>query len=409
MHKSDISTKKVVFFTYSLATGGAERRLIAIANQFVTCGAQVKIALLDAPKVVFQVDPRVEIVFLKQDEKNWELEGNTSTVNFIDCQKHHTLSLWERLRLHFLQRFNRKSHAIEDTRFFLRQRYANRIKYFLQKYPDWTVVSFMSFCNVSTMMALQKLTNQAFFVECTSPEIEFPVGHPMNALKKRYYPRAQGGIYQTEEARDFYIWLQNKKSVIPNPVSGNYPDRHEGTRRKTVVSFARIEKEKNFPLLLDAFSLLLHDYPEYKLSIYGEGSAKAQLIEYARTLGLSERVTFHPFDVALHDKIKDCAMFVSSSNREGISNSMLEAMAIGLPTICTDCPAGGARMMIQPRHNGLLVPMHDKQALYLAMKKLIEKPELADKLSRNSVKIKEDLAIDKIARQWWNTLWEDKA
>ena len=163
---------------------------------------------------------------------------------------------------------------------------------------------------------------------------------------------------------------------------------------------------KNLLLLIDSCFELFEQYPDYTLSIYGEGAEKPNLKEYVRQKGLEQKVVFHDFDIALHDKIKDCAMFVSTSDREGISNSMLEAMAIGLPTICTDCPAGGARMMITPYENGLLVPCCDKDALVKAMKEVIDNPELADKMSRNSVKIRERLNIDRIVRMWMDAIEE---
>ena len=93
-------------------------------------------------------------------------------------------------------------------------------------------------------------------------------------------------------------------------------------------------------------------------------------------------------------------MFVTSSDREGISNSMLEAMAIGLPVISTDCPAGGARMFIEPYQNGILVPVRDPEALYNAMKFMIDHPEKAELMSQNAVAIKNTLEKNKILEQW---------
>ena len=93
-------------------------------------------------------------------------------------------------------------------------------------------------------------------------------------------------------------------------------------------------------------------------------------------------------------------MFVSSSDYEGMSNSMLEAMAMGLPCVCTDCPAGGARAVIKDGENGLLTPVGDSHALYLAMKKIAENPGLANKLSQNSVKIRNKQSVDKIIKKW---------
>ena len=117
-------------------------------------------------------------------------------------------------------------------------------------------------------------------------------------------------------------------------------------------------------------------------------------------LNCRERIHILPAQNDIHNLIKDYAMFVSSSDFEGMSNSMLEAMAIGLPTICTDCPAGGARAVIKDHENGVLVPVNDVQAMADAMKEVAGNPELAEKLSINGSKIREDLSVDKIVNQW---------
>ena len=93
-------------------------------------------------------------------------------------------------------------------------------------------------------------------------------------------------------------------------------------------------------------------------------------------------------------------MFVSSSDFEGMSNSMLEAMALGLPVVCTDCPAGGARAVINDGENGLLVPVGDSEKLYLAMKKIAVDKDLAEKLSRNAVALRENQSLEKIIEKW---------
>ena len=100
-------------------------------------------------------------------------------------------------------------------------------------------------------------------------------------------------------------------------------------------------------------------------------------------------------------------MYVSSSDYEGISNSMLEAMAIGMPVVCTDCPIGGAKATIKDGENGLLVPIKDADALYMGMKKVIEDKALADKLSHNAAKLRDELSLDKITDRWIELLGEN--
>lgn len=396
---------KLIFICYSLAVGGAERRIAAISSNLAQRGCQVKIVLLDKPRVAFTVDSKVEIVFLGTKDQIMDLTANTANVTFFPCPEVQ-ISCLTKAKLALLKLCSKRQAVIEEQRLYLHRTYAARIYEYIRNYPDWIIMPFMSFCNVSTMMALEKLPNRVIYGEATSPEIEFPAQHPMNALKRRYYPRANGGVFQTPDERDFYDYLHCHKWVIPNPLFGYYPSRHEGIRRKEIVTFCRVSREKNLPLLIDSCAELFIQYPDYCLSIYGDGAEKNHLIEYVHEKSLDEKVIFHDFDIALHDKIKDCAMFVSTSNREGISNSMLEAMAIGLPTICTDCPAGGARMMITPYENGLLVPCRDKEALAKAMTEVIENPDLAEKMSKNSVKIRERLNIGRIVQMWMDAIEE---
>ena len=78
----------------------------------------------------------------------------------------------------------------------------------------------------------------------------------------------------------------------------------------------------------------------------------------------------------------------------------MNGVAIGLPCVCTDCDGGGARMMIEDHKNGLLVPKGDKQAVYHAMKEIVEDETLSDRLSENAEKIKIKLSVDNIVKEW---------
>ena len=121
-------------------------------------------------------------------------------------------------------------------------------------------------------------------------------------------------------------------------------------------------------------------------------------------LNLKESVKLEPFMKNVHEAvIKDC-MYVNSSDYEGISNAMLEAMAIGMPVVCTDCPIGGAKATITDGENGLLVPIQNAEALASAMNRMIEDNELADKLSHNASQIREELSLDKITEKWMQLL-----
>ena len=228
---------------------------------------------------------------------------------------------------------------------------------------------------------------------------------------RRYYYLADGMVFQSSGAKEYYSEeLQSKSVVIPNPITQNLPTPFTGVRKKKIVNFCRISHQKNLPLLMAAFAAFHQAHPEYTLEIIGDADNEEgqdvlnKINEMIAIYQLADCVEIKPFDPKLHDKIIDYAMFVSSSDYEGMSNSMLEAMAIGLPTICTDCPAGGAREIIQDHENGLLVPIKDADALCRAMSEVAEDPCLAEKLSENGAKLRERLSIDRIMNEWWKVI-----
>ena len=99
----------------------------------------------------------------------------------------------------------------------------------------------------------------------------------------------------------------------------------------------------------------------------------------------------------MKQEIRDSAMFVLSSDYEGISNSMIEALAMGVPVISTDCPVGGSRAYIKNGISGILTPVGDKEALTKAMMKVADSPQFAEILSQNGAKIKETYSLSRIA------------
>lgn len=216
-----------------------------------------------------------------------------------------------------------------------------------------------------------------------------------------FFRGADAVVFQTQEEMDFFpVPIKKKGTVIPNPVRQDLPLPYEGKRRKIIVNFCRLEPQKNLPLLIKAFAGLGKEGEDYDLRIYGKGPLRESLEKMVESLGMSDRVKILPFSSRIHEEIRDMSMFVSSSDYEGISNSMLEAMAIGLPCICTDCPAGGARLVIRDGENGLLVPTGDRAALTEAMRRLIRNPVAAEKLGRNASRIRLEFSSEQICGQW---------
>jgi glycosyltransferase involved in cell wall biosynthesis len=102
----------------------------------------------------------------------------------------------------------------------------------------------------------------------------------------------------------------------------------------------------------------------------------------------------------VHSRIADAALYVMSSDFEGMPNALMEAMSIGLPCISTDCPCGGPKMLIENRVNGILVPVRDVSALEREMDFMLSSPDKAKEMGENAVKIRDMLSSEGIAQQW---------
>jgi glycosyltransferase involved in cell wall biosynthesis len=153
-------------------------------------------------------------------------------------------------------------------------------------------------------------------------------------------------------------------------------------------------------LLIHSFADIASHFPEHILQIYGDGPLRQQLEEQILSCGMANRIFLCGHSDHIYDDIRNAALFVSSSDYEGISNSMLEAIALGVPTICTDCPAGGAREMICNRENGLLVPVADRAALAEAMLQVLNNERLASKMSQAGTQLRQTLCVAEIAKEW---------
>ena len=221
-------------------------------------------------------------------------------------------------------------------------------------------------------------------------------------LRKVFYPFASGLIFQTKGAASFFSRrIQEKGIILPNPLDiSRLPDPYHGERRKIIVGAGRLERQKNFSLLIEAFSDFYNKNKDYELHIFGNGSMKQDLTELSDKLLPKGKVKLLGNNPDLLNKIKDCAIFVLSSDYEGVPNVLIEAMSIGMPVISTDCAPGGARELISNNENGLLIETNNRTQLALAMDKLAKNKQLAEKFSQNAPKIKFDLASDIVASKW---------
>jgi len=147
-----------------------------------------------------------------------------------------------------------------------------------------------------------------------------------------------------------------------------------------IVAAGRLLPQKNFPLLLQAFARLRAQRP-VRLIIFGEGNARAQLEALVGELKLGNDVALPGFITNPYAAFSRAALFVLSSDFEGLGNVLIEALACGCPVVSTNCPSGPAEILEDGRY-GELVPMRDPEALAQAMARTLAAPLPASILRR---------------------------
>lgn len=240
---------------------------------------------------------------------------------------------------------------------------------------------------------------------CGMPVITSLRFDPNSSYEKKWlriaFSRSKHTVFQTVSAKKYFTGKIFKNGVIiPNPLEDDLPYWNNDVCQKKVIAVGRLCPEKNFELLISSF-VLFHDiHPDYTLHIYGEGFLKDDLDKQIRSSGAEDYIKLEGFSEKIPELMLESIMFCQTSNREGLSNAMLEALAIGIPTICTDCPIGGAKEYIKNGVNGYLIPMGGKDELVRVMCAIVESGELRCTMSKEAVKIRESLSLESICRKW---------
>ena len=400
-------TKKVMLILPHMVGGGAERVASLLMNSFAANGYKTEMVLTSDRKnevVRHELDDNTELTLLPEILKGDPIKDKIKYGVLLKAFAQVFCNLFELFRRPVPADFAKASLYVQYHREIA------WLKDKLSAEPDCVVIAFLQPAIPIALLAARGLPNKVIFSERCDPYRLMAKRYGRKFIEK-YYRRADAAVFQTTYARDaFPKHIAKKGVVIPNPIRTGLPEPWDGEREKTVSTFCRISLQKNLPLLVEGFAEFRKKCPDYRLRIIGdapneEGRAVMEALQkQIADLSLKDAVEFVSFRQDVHNLILKDAMYVNSSDYEGISNAMLEAMAIGLPCVCTDCPVGGARATIRNGENGLLVPVGDPEALSCAMRRVAEDPALAGTLSKNAAALREELSLEKIAKRWMELL-----
>lgn len=335
--------------------GGAEKSLIMLANQLVERGHSVELVSFTSDVKVRPLDERVKYTFIP------DVDGNK------------------------IKR--------------LIGRYKNLDVYLKNNKPD-VAVSFWFQLAIFAMFASKKYNFQVIYSERGDPkDIEY---NGLNGvIRSLFLPLVDGFVFQTNGAKKcFSSNIQKKSTVIHNAIEINKDQLVDVEKSNTIISVGRLHRQKNFSVLIKAMGILREDFPSYILEIYGEGELRKTLQSEIDSLGLHDTVKLMGNTKQIYEKMQKSEVFALTSDFEGMPNVLMEAMALGLPCVTTDCSPGGARELIDDQFNGIIVPVGDYIAVAEAIKYCLNDKKSAAEMGKNAAQILKTHSCEQIYNQW---------
>lgn len=349
-----MNKKRIVIVMGSLGIGGGAEKVISlIANHLCNLGWKVYILILLFDEVTVPLDDRVTVI---------DLSGNTPS-------RLRRVPMW-----------------------------LNGIRKIIKKVDPDCVLSFAARINLLTLIAACGYKKKVVVSERNDPSKDGR-SFLIKIMTYLLYPRAAKVVLQTEHSAGFFPKrIQKNFIVIRNPVEVNAFALPFEERKKKIVAVGRFSRQKNHALLLRAFCKVSKLFPDYSLWIYGEGELQKEYEKFIAKNHLGKQVFLPGVKRDIHRQIADASIFVLSSDYEGLSNALLEALSMGLPCISTNC--SGMEEIIENGVNGLLVDVGDENRMACVLKRCILDEELRKKIGKNARIRSAEFQVCNIINEW---------
>ena len=342
---------KITFITDTLQAGGAERVISILANRLQEREYEIEIICLRMHKVFYEFNPSVKLTFAED------------YVNGGFLKK----MIWLR-------------------------------KYIKQQQPS-VVIAFMVGVYVVTLLSLigtkqRIIVSERIDPRKTSKKIR-------NILRYMVLPLVQHMVVQTENIKSYFpAFIRKRTSIIFNPVTEAVfeTETDDVVKKKRLINVGRLYDQKNQRMLIDAFSKVKEQFPDYELAIFGEGPLQEELQNFINEKGVSNSVKLMGKSSQIIEELKTSEIFCLSSDYEGMSNAMIEAVCLGLPVVTTDI--SGARDVIVDGENGYIVNVNDADGFANAISKILSDKELMQRMERNNLLKANLFKADTIVDSW---------
>jgi glycosyltransferase involved in cell wall biosynthesis len=350
---------KILVAIPSLSAGGAERVVTTLANEWSRQGRDVLIATFESPE---------QSSFYPLDVSVRRLALDLPPVS---------KPKWRAIT-HTFKRISRLRRAIQSER------------------PD-IIVSFLTKMNVISAIAADGLGVPVVISERNNPYVQrFNIF--WDAARAYAFPKAFAFVTMTQGAAEFFPRNQRRRTrIIPNPVS--IPSLVRRSDGKSLTAVGRLTEQKRFDRLIEAFARVAADFPDWTLTIWGEGELRDALEAQVEALGLGDRIRLPGLTSAPGGWLASADILALSSDYEGWPNVVIEALAGGVPVVAVDCEFG-VKEILQNGELGLIAPRDNIGAFAAALSRIMRDESLRRDFSQKGREAAKKYSTPAIAAQW---------
>lgn len=360
MNKTSPKPKKIAFVINNLGSGGAERVVSSLANEFCSTYT-VLIITLEKAQPFYSLNKSIELLHC------------TETIS-------PSKSIFQAL----------------NTNLGILRKLAGLLK----KSKVDICLGFMTTPNVLAVLAAKWVNIPVIISERNNPFLEDKIVPKFwKVLRTLTYPRTDYLVVQTETIKKYYTQKVSDKKlvIIPNPINPDFEQSIKQERRNIVLNVGRLSEQKNQDLLIRAFSNVRPK--NWELHIVGEGGKRNSLERLIQKLNLSDYVKLIGQVKTIQSYYESSKIFAFTSIYEGFPNALIEAMHFGLACVSTDCPSGPSEL-IEDGQNGFLVPVNGQELLEIRLSTLMADESLTTKFGLAAKNSAAKFDIKSISSQW---------
>lgn len=351
---------KILFISGNMCNGGAQRVIANVSNSLAEKGYDVRLLLFSRNEKEYPISPKVKITALGE--------------NFEEYSK---ISSFSRMKL--IRKYLKESKP-DVAVGFLEGGYALYLSSFGMK--------------------LKKVSSARI-----NPQHIMTAKGLRAEINRRWFYHSDAVVLQTLSQKDYVPdKLKRKSVVIANPVpeyvlNGKCEVYQEKCRNLIMVG--RLDEQKNYPMAFRAIQIVKEKYPDVHLDVFGKGAIAEELVQMLEEMNLQENVSLCGWTQNALEEYRKHDMFLMTSDMEGMPNALMEAMAVGLPCISTDCETGPSDL-IDDGENGYLVPVNDHEALAEKMLGFMDMPyeERCSIAKRAHESMEQKFNIEIISEKW---------